>query len=154
MMTPEQIAAYKAEEDRKNRARIAQSQAKTINLGQATPLSGPVPAGAPTMMQQMGKKLAGSFLNSMLPGIGTLFGFNKGGKIPCAHCGMQECNMGCKAGYSEGGEVQPKLPLAQQKQQSDERRKEEMHKLAMRHKEEQHQLALKMKARPPLSKGE
>ena len=153
-MTPEQIAALKAEEERKKRAQIARSQAQTINMGQATPLGGPVPAGGPSMMKQMQQQLLSGMMNSIMPGVGALFGFNKGGKIPCAHCGMQECNMGCKAGYSEGGEVQPKLPLAQQKQQSEERRKEEMHKLAMRHKEEQHQLALKMKAKPPLAKGE
>ena len=148
-MTDQELAAIKAEEEeRKRKANIARSQARTINMGQATPL------GSPGMMQkgmmgQMGDQLKQQFMQKI---VGTLFGFNKGGKVCCPDCGMINCNSGCKVGYNNGGKI--RMPLAQQKQMNDERRKEEMHKLALRHKEEQHRLAMNTKARPPLAKGD
>lgn len=144
-MTEQELAAIKAEEEeRKRKANIARSQARTINMGQMTPLGSPgqMQKG---MMGQIGDMVMQKF-------IGSLFGFNKGGKVCCPDCGMMNCNSGCKVGYNNGGKI--RMPLAQQKQMNDERRKEEMHKLALRHKEEQHRLAMNMKARPPLAKGD
>lgn len=144
-MTEQELAAIKAEEEeRKRKANIARSQARTINMGQMTPL------GSPGQMQKgMMGQLGDMFMQKF---IGSLFGFNKGGKVCCPDCGMINCNSGCKVGYNNGGKL--RMPLAQQKQINDERRKEEMHKLALRHKEEQHRLAMNIKARPPLAKGD